>query len=221
MNPIRRAIRNRSKNNAYDGIMTAVYERVGPPFVRRHYGRLTERLAKELPGGARVLDVGSGPGHFLEQLAAKRPDLEVVGIDPATAAIARSRGRCARFANVRVEQAGADATPFDADYFDVMAAMGSYKHWPDRVAGLRELRRILRPGGRFLNYELDPEMRASQMGPVPVLLRPIAAGFFASFNRTTSVLASDARAEALESGFTIACESRYDDLPFWVFELTK
>jgi ubiquinone/menaquinone biosynthesis C-methylase UbiE len=92
--------------------------------------------------GARVLDVGCGTGHFSQPLAAANA---VVGVDLSAEmlAFARTKG----LAPVR---AAAEALPFGGGRFDVVLAASVIQLIPDGAAFVRELLRVVRPGGRVV-----------------------------------------------------------------------
>ncbi|KMO43390.1 SAM-dependent methyltransferase [Methylobacterium tarhaniae] len=97
---------------------------------------------------ARVLDLGCGGGHVSYRAA---PHVaEVIACDitqamlDAVAATAAERG----LSNIAVRQAAAEQLPFPAASFDVVLCRFTAHHWQDLEAGLREARRVLKPGGR-------------------------------------------------------------------------
>lgn len=112
--------------------------------------RLVEQA--ELAPGQRVLDLGCGTGELA--LAAKRaqPGCEIVGLDPDAKALARSRGKAERAGlEIDFEQGFGDALPFADASFDRVLSSFMFHHLPpeQKPAVLRELRRVLRPGGRL------------------------------------------------------------------------
>jgi ubiquinone/menaquinone biosynthesis C-methylase UbiE len=99
-----------------------------------------------------VLEVGAGPGVGLALAAAKAHQGRVVGIDPSQTmlAMAQRRNRAVIEAGrVEVRLGTADKLPFGDATFDKAMAMNSLHLWLDPVAGLREVRRTLRPSGRI------------------------------------------------------------------------
>lgn len=90
--------------------------------------------------GSRVLDVGCGSGEFLALLraAGARP----VGADPATAMV-----EIARRTGAEVVRAGIEELPFAAASFDVATAVNALQFADDTTAALRELARVVGPGG--------------------------------------------------------------------------
>ena len=105
--------------------------------------------------GARVLDAGCGVGGSSIWLAQSR-GASVIGITPVASQVARAR----RFAaahrlgdQVTFEQADYTHTPFADASFDVVWALESLCHAPDKAAFYREAARLLRPGGRLVIAE--------------------------------------------------------------------
>jgi SAM-dependent methyltransferase len=96
-------------------------------------------------GPRTILEIGCGTGAFAERLAAQHPDAALLATDqsPRFVELTAARG---------VEARVADAThlPFEDDAFDLVAAMWMLYHVPDLDLALAEVRRVLRPGGRFL-----------------------------------------------------------------------
>ena len=92
----------------------------------------------------RFLDIGCGPGAALEQ--ATLTGAQVAGVDPSPSMVARAAKRVPT-AEVRV--ASAEELPFPDGHFTVVVNVASFHHWADRDAGLREVLRVLAPGGRL------------------------------------------------------------------------
>lgn len=111
--------------------------------------RLVE-LAKLQPGG-RALDIACGTGAWTMYAAAHvGAQGKVVGLDinPDVLTVARRKQDAG---TVEWREGSADALPFDDDSFDVVCCQLGLMFFPDRVAALREMRRVLAPGGRFVS----------------------------------------------------------------------
>ena len=96
-------------------------------------------------GRPRILDVGCGTGANLELLG-NYGEAEGVDVSPEALAFCRARG----LTNVR--QGEAEKLPYKDGSFDLVTALDVVEHLDDDVAGLREMRRILRPSGRALLF---------------------------------------------------------------------
>lgn len=94
--------------------------------------------------GDRLLDVGCGPGAALRQ--AIKAGAAAAGVDPSPSMVERAAKRVPE-ADVRV--GSAEDIPFDDGMFTVAVNVASFHHWADRDGGLREIRRVLAPGGRL------------------------------------------------------------------------
>ncbi|HEU4879070.1 MAG TPA: methyltransferase domain-containing protein, partial [Gemmatimonadaceae bacterium] len=108
-------------------------------------------LGALLPG-ERVVDVGCGAG--IDSLIAARmvgPQGAVVGIDmtPAMLNRARESAECLESINVRFEHGLAEALPVETAWADVVISNGVLNLFPDKFAGLQEMARVLKPGGRL------------------------------------------------------------------------
>jgi SAM-dependent methyltransferase len=117
-------------------------------------------VAAVAPPGARVLEVGCGPGHLSTRLAHDQ-GLVVTGLDLDPVMVERAWGNAARTATtdgrgptfVTGDVAG---LPFEDASFDFVVSTFSVHHWSDPQTGLGEIARVLRPGGRALVWDLGP-----------------------------------------------------------------
>jgi ubiquinone/menaquinone biosynthesis C-methylase UbiE len=99
----------------------------------------------------RILEIGFGPGVAIELLAKAAPGVRVAGIDVSQEMVEQARARNAaaiRAGAVDLQHGTVERMPFEDEAFDLALAINSMQVWPDRVAGLREIRRVLRPGAR-------------------------------------------------------------------------
>lgn len=120
--------------------------------------RIAADIAAGAPSGARVLEVGCGPGHLSIRLA-RRYGLEVTGVDLDPAMIERARANCHRagaadLATFRVGDVA--AMPFNDESVDLVVSTLSMHHWADPAAAMAEVGRVLRPGGRALIWDFRP-----------------------------------------------------------------
>jgi SAM-dependent methyltransferase len=110
--------------------------------------RTQELLARFLPAGARVADVGGAAGHYAAWLADEGHDVDLV--DPAPSQVEAARERAGDPPRFRAHVGHALALDFADDTFDAVLLLGPLYHLPDRddrIAALQEARRICRPGG--------------------------------------------------------------------------
>jgi len=100
-----------------------------------------------------ILDVGCGGGRTIETLASMAPDGKVSGVDysAASAAVARERNAASiAKGQVDIQQASVSKLPFPDARFDLVTAVETHYYWPDLPRDLREIMRVLAPGGTLL-----------------------------------------------------------------------
>ena len=106
----------------------------------------------ELAAGERVVDIGSGGG--IDSLIAARmvgDEGAVVGVDMTVSMLERARSAAAEggFGNVEFREAYMEELPIEAGWADVVISNGVLNLTPDKPGTLREIGRVLRPGGRL------------------------------------------------------------------------
>jgi SAM-dependent methyltransferase len=107
-----------------------------------------------LQPGQRVVEVGCGPGAFLPSLAeAVGPPGAVVGVDRSVPFVEQARERTRSLPGVRVDVGDAYALPYPDGSFDVAHCERILMHLDDPTAALREMRRVVGPGGRVVAAE--------------------------------------------------------------------
>ncbi len=102
--------------------------------------------------GHRVLDVGCGTGSFAAMIKCVHPEVEVAGLDPDPKALARASRKAEQGAlSIRFEQGFSDRLPYPDASFDRVFSSFMFHHLPaeEKEPTLREVRRVLAPGGSF------------------------------------------------------------------------
>jgi SAM-dependent methyltransferase len=116
----------------------------------RFVGRYGQELARALCAAAdvrppgRALDVGCGPGALTTELVARLGVKRVAAVDPSAPFVDACRRR---LPGLRVELAPGERLPFEDDMFDLALAQLVVNFMSDPPAGVREMRRVTRPGG--------------------------------------------------------------------------
>jgi ubiquinone/menaquinone biosynthesis C-methylase UbiE len=126
------------------------YERT-PLFARLLRGQQAEALRRLAPArGERVLDLGCGTGRALQIVSG------AVGADASLEMLRQGpHGRAAA--------ARAEALPFRSATFEAVLCTKSFHHYPDPLGTLREIRRVLAPGGRAVLVDPSPDHPLSRL----------------------------------------------------------
>jgi ubiquinone/menaquinone biosynthesis C-methylase UbiE len=126
------------------------------PLVKLLGGDAARRVLVEqadLQPDQRVLEVGCGTGTLLMLIARVQPALELTGLDPDVRALARAKRKAdAASVSIRLDRGFSDALPYADASFDRVFSCFMLHHLngaDEKVRTLREVRRVLKPGGRL------------------------------------------------------------------------
>jgi ubiquinone/menaquinone biosynthesis C-methylase UbiE len=134
------------------GRPSGVLGRLGGVILARTNRRYAEWVVDllDVQQSDRLLELGFGPGVAIEMLAARAA--HVAGVDPSAEMLRQATKRnAAAIGDGRVElyRNSAEDMPFTDGRFDKALAINSMQLWPDTLAGLRELSRVLRRDGQI------------------------------------------------------------------------
>jgi ubiquinone/menaquinone biosynthesis C-methylase UbiE len=140
---------------------------------------LAKRIADGLRPGDRVLEVAPGPGYLAIELA-KVGSFRIAGLDVSRTFVRIARDNAAR-AGVEVDfrEGDAAALPFAGDAFDFIVCRAAFKNFSDPLGALREMHRVLRPGGQALIIDMRrdatgrsivDEVAKMHLGPIDAFL---------------------------------------------------
>lgn len=150
--PLHRSHRNMPR--VFRGRGSRIYDLVARRLLRGVYRRLADDVAGDAPQAGAVLDVGTGPGVLLAEIAGRRPDLHLTGIDLSADMVAAAERNLNQFgARATVRVGDVTDLPFPDQSFDLIVSSFSLHHWDDPETAVPELARVLRPGGRAFIYD--------------------------------------------------------------------
>jgi ubiquinone/menaquinone biosynthesis C-methylase UbiE len=208
-----------------DGWIARAYDQGVQAAFRDILPALAEDIFTGMEGARRGLDVGCGPGQFTILIAERASGAKIWGIDLAPTMIELARRHAAESAaadRLHFEVADVAELPFPDDYFDAVISSGSIKHWPDQVSALREIHRVLVPGGHAFIGEMNrlasaPAIAAQRARLKHWLFRLIYPRVF-----TKAMSPEEARAVFAASPFGAPEEERMLlNGVFWVFRVRK
>lgn len=175
-------------SNAYDVFSPDTNQRLIDIFVR----------LSALPRGARIADLGCGSGVFTNILQQRGYRCTGVDLSPTLIRIAREK-----FPGVEFIEGDIEHLPFADASFDGVLLAGVVHHFTERSHCVAEIRRILRPGGKFVAF--DP----NRMNPAMYLYRDRSSPFYSSVGVTENerpVLAGEVAAAFRAVGFRVGTE---------------
>lgn len=118
---------------------------------------LARQLSSRLPEGSRVLEVAPGPGYLAIELA-KLGRYQITGLDISKTFVTIAT-KNAETEGVRVDFRQGDAAhmPFEANAFDQIVCRAAFKNFSQPVLALKEMHRVLRPGGQARIIDLSKD----------------------------------------------------------------
>jgi len=140
-------------DRAIEGVMAKWYA-ANTAEVMNEYVELAERMAREIVTGSDVLEVAPGPGYFCIELA-KRGRFRITGLDISRTFMRIARENAAE-AGVEIDfqQGSASNMPFPKGSFDFLLCRAAFKNFAQPVEALKEMCRVLRPGGRAVIIDM-------------------------------------------------------------------
>lgn len=100
-----------------------------------------------------VLDIGCGGGRTISKLAAVATQGNVVGVDYSAESVAvatKLNKRWIDLGRVKIQEGSVSQLPFSSDFFDLITAVETHFWWPDLQGDIREVIRVLKPGGTLV-----------------------------------------------------------------------
>ncbi|MDR3278422.1 MAG: class I SAM-dependent methyltransferase [Oscillospiraceae bacterium] len=146
----------RKKDLGINGFMARWYDRNTRKSRLAEMSELADTVAGSADPGAKILEAAPGPGYLSIELA--RRGFDVVGVELSRDFVAIEK-RNASEAGVRVDfrQGNADALPLADGEVDFIICSAAFKNFSQPLKALREMHRVLRPGGTALICDMNHE----------------------------------------------------------------
>ncbi|MCI0396777.1 MAG: class I SAM-dependent methyltransferase [Chloroflexi bacterium] len=140
------------KGMAMEGVIAKWYTKIREQ--DQELETAVRQVNETLPAAGRVLEVAPGPGYLAIELA-KAGKYQVVGLDISQSFVQIAQAK-AREAGVPVDfrHGNASDMPFEAGVFDFIICRAAFKNFSEPVQAIREMYRVLKPGGRALIADL-------------------------------------------------------------------
>ena len=147
------------------GVMSKLLNQCGKPTGRIgrfmvwtfnvHHSKLTDWGLKHvaIEKHYAILDVGCGGGRTVHKLAGIAPEGKVYGIDHSEESVSTSRRTnklLIEVGRVEIRRGSVSSLPFSDQMFDLVTAVETHVFWPDVVVDMREVLRVLKPGGKLI-----------------------------------------------------------------------
>ena len=113
-------------------------------------------LGKYKPKGV-IADIGCGPGYLIHKLARSFPDVSIVGVDISEEMVQKATQNLLALGfsdRITFRKGDIEALPFDTNLLDFAVSTLSLHHWSDPKQALKEIHRVLKPGGQFLIFDV-------------------------------------------------------------------
>ena len=141
------------KGMAMEGLIARWYARNTGRSIEP-FKKEAQEIAHHLPNGSTVLEVAPGPGFLAIELA-KLGSYRIVGLDISKSFVRIATENAAKArVEVTFQDGNASAMPFAPDSFDFIVCRAAFKNFSEPVQALKEMYRVLKPGGRAVIHDL-------------------------------------------------------------------
>src|SRR5262245_15687957 len=134
-------------------------------------------IAEQLPGGSDVLEVAPGPGFLAIELA-RLGSYRIVGLDISKSFVQIATENASKAGvEVTFREGNASAMPLESGSFDLVYCRAAFKNFSEPVEALREMYRVLKPGGKAVIHDLR---RDASGGDIKAAVKEMGLGWFNS-----------------------------------------
>ena len=159
------------------GRLAAVYDERWPRYVRASAAQTLDRI--HLAESELLLDVACGSGEVLQTLRRTYPSAGAVGIDISLEMLRVAKEKTVP--DVPFTSGSAVALPFPSETFDVVVSTSAFHYWHDPLPSLKELLRVLKPGGRLVITDWCDDYLACRI--CDLYLRLFSASHFKTYGK--------------------------------------
>ena len=213
---------------AWDPVSAWLYESCVAERLGTLYDRFVAAVATEVAAGSTIVDVGCGEGQVSRRLAERHPEATVIGIDLSPTMVERAAARHGHLGNLGFRVGDALELPFSTGTADLVVSVASIKHWPDRLAGVKEILRVLAPGGFLCLLEADRDCSPAASRRFASYWRPslpptpiVGGAYFRRFVAGQALNLDELVGLLTRAGVVGLEARRLDELPFVVAQARK
>lgn len=116
------------------------------------FTRSNKAIVKLLPQilEVSILDVGTGTGILIEQVLLKNKSAHLSGVDISPEMVKKAKSKFQEKNNVMIALGSPNKLPYKDNSFEFLTCANSFHHHPDSIQSLKEMKRVLKPGGKVI-----------------------------------------------------------------------
>jgi ubiquinone/menaquinone biosynthesis C-methylase UbiE len=165
-----------------------------------------QELAHQLPSDSAVLEVAPGPG-FLSIELAKLGSYRIIGLDISKSFVRIATANAVKAGvEVTFQEGNASSMPFESDSFDFIYCRAAFKNFSEPVQALKEMYRVLKPGGRAVIHDMR---RDASPDAIKAVVKDMGLGWFNSLLTRWILRWLRKRAYSLDDFRQMAGETRF------------
>jgi len=159
----RKTMKHWIKIQRIPGVLASSYEKATRLVIQSYYSQVADEIASSFASGT-MLDLGTGPGYLPVEIAKRKPNINIIGIDLSKKLIHMAQENAAKAGlsgQLRFEVGNAANLQFENDAFDMVISTGMLHSLKDPLMVLKEIYRVLKKGGQA--WVFDPAKVASDV----------------------------------------------------------